>query len=49
MIFANRNTRHSLLIEINPHQILAVAIDRPDNGPVVLQSAVEFDAARAQS
>jgi len=44
LIFSNRNTRHSLLIEINPYQILAAAIDRPDNGPVVLESVVEFDA-----
>lgn len=44
MIFNSRNSRHSLLIEINPYQILAAAIDRPDSGPVVMHSAVEFDA-----
>ena len=44
MIFNNRNTRQSLLIEVNPYQILAATIDRPDDGPVVLESAVEFDA-----
>ena len=44
MIFNNRNTRQSLLIEVNPYQILAAAMDRPDSGPVVLESAVEFDA-----
>ncbi|MES1194401.1 MAG: hypothetical protein ABUL65_00815, partial [Opitutus sp.] len=44
MIFSNRNTRHSLLIEINPYQILAAAIDRPDDGPVVIESAMEFDS-----
>lgn len=44
MIFNSRNSRQSLLIEINPYQILAATVDRPDNGPVVLNSAVEFDA-----
>lgn len=44
MIFSNRNTRHSLLIEVNPYQILAATMDRPDSGPVVLESAAEFDA-----
>ncbi|SDS05747.1 hypothetical protein [Opitutus sp. GAS368] len=44
MIFSNRNTRHSLLIEINPYQILAAAIDRPDDGPTVIESTAEFDA-----
>lgn len=44
MIFNSRNTRHSLLIEINPYQILAASMDRPDSGPVVLESVVEFDA-----
>ena len=44
MIFNSRNTRHSLLIEINPYQILAAAIDRPDSGPCTIESAVEFDA-----
>ena len=45
MIFNNRSTRHSLLIEVNPYQILAAAIDRPDSGPCVIESAVEFDAS----
>jgi hypothetical protein len=44
LIFNQRNTRHSLLIEINPYQILAAAIDRPDSGPCVIESTVEFDA-----
>ena len=44
MIFNQRNSRHSLLIEVNPYQILAAAIDRPDSGPVVLESTAEFDA-----
>lgn len=44
MIFSNRNARQSLLIEFNPYQIIAATIDRPDSGPVVVGSAVEFDA-----
>lgn len=44
MIFSNRNTRRSLLIEVNPYQILAAVIDRPDTGPEVIESTVEFDA-----
>jgi hypothetical protein len=44
LIFNSRNNRQSLLIEINPYQILAAAIDRPAGGPCVVQSAVEFDA-----
>ena len=44
MIFNSRNNRQSLLIEVNPYQILAAALDRPDSGPVVMESAVEFDA-----
>jgi hypothetical protein len=44
LIFNSRNSRQSLLIEINPYQILAAAIDRPDNGPCVIGSAVELDA-----
>ena len=39
----NRSSRHSLLLEINPYQILAARISRPDPGPVVLESAAEFD------
>ncbi len=44
MIFNSRSTRHSLLIEINPYQILAAAIDRPDSGPTVIESTAEFDS-----
>ncbi|MBN8645731.1 MAG: hypothetical protein J0L61_10905, partial [Planctomycetes bacterium] len=44
MIFNQRNTRHSLLIEVNPYQILAAALDRPDSGPVVIEAAAEFDS-----
>ena len=47
MIFSdlfNRNSRRSLLIEINPYQILAAGISRPDEGPVVLDCAAEFES-----
>ncbi len=44
MFFSNRNARQQLLIEINPYQILAAAIDRPDSGPTTLLSTVEFEA-----
>ncbi len=43
MLFANRNSRHSLLIEVNPYQILAAGIDRPDSGPVTIEMAAEFE------
>ncbi len=43
MLFNNRNSRHSLLIEVNPYQILAAGIDRPDNGPVTIEMAAEFE------
>ncbi len=43
MLFSNRNTRHSLLIELNPYQILAAGVDRPDDGPVTINFAAEFD------
>jgi hypothetical protein len=45
LIFNSRNTRQSLLIEFNPYQILAATIDRPDSGPVTIQSTAEFDAS----
>ena len=44
VLFSNRNSRHSLLMEINPYQILAAKISRPDPGPVVLESTAEFDS-----
>lgn len=43
MLFNNRNSRRSLLIEVNPYQILAAGIDRPDTGPVTIESAAEFE------
>ncbi|MES1195134.1 MAG: hypothetical protein ABUL65_04505, partial [Opitutus sp.] len=43
MIFNNRNSRRSVLIEINPYQILAAGFDRPDDGPVTIDCAAEFD------
>jgi hypothetical protein len=44
LIFNSRNHRQSLLIEVNPYQILAAAIDRPDGGPCLIESTAEFDA-----
>lgn len=44
MLFSNRNNRRSLLIEINPYQILAAGIDRPDDGPVTIDCTVELDS-----
>lgn len=47
MIFSelfNRTSRRSLLIEINPFQILAAGITRPDEGPVVFDCTAEFDS-----
>jgi hypothetical protein len=43
VIFNNRNARNSLLIEVNPFQILAAGIDRPDTGPVTITCAAEFE------
>ena len=40
----NRNSRRSLLIEINPFQILAAGISRSDQGSAVLDCAAEFDS-----
>lgn len=48
MLFNNRNSRHSLLIEVNPYQILAAGIDRPDNGPVTIEMAAEFERGDAE-
>ncbi len=44
MLFPSRNARQNLLIELNPYQILAATIDRPDNGPVALLATAEFEA-----
>ena len=38
----SRTSRRSLLIEINPYQILAAGISRPDQGSAVLECAAEF-------
>ncbi|MDQ5977686.1 MAG: hypothetical protein QG602_658 [Verrucomicrobiota bacterium] len=48
MLFNNRNSRQSLLIEVNPYQILAAGIDRPDTGPVTIEVAAEFDRSDAE-
>jgi hypothetical protein len=39
----SRNSRRSLLIEINPFQILAAGMSRSDDGAAVLDCAGEFD------
>ncbi|HEX2860166.1 MAG TPA: hypothetical protein VHN79_00945 [Lacunisphaera sp.] len=44
MLFTNRSSRRSLLIEVNPYQILAAGIDRADNGPVTIECAAEFES-----
>jgi hypothetical protein len=44
VLFNNRNSRRSLLIEVNPYQILVAGIDRPDTGPVTIDCAAEFDS-----
>ena len=40
----HRSSRRSLLIEINPYQILAAGLSRPDQGALILDSAAEFDS-----
>jgi len=44
VLFNNRNSRRSLLIEVNPYQILAAGIDRSDTGPVTIECAAEFES-----
>lgn len=39
----NRSSPRSLLIEVNPYQILAAGISRPDQGPALLDCAAEFE------
>ncbi len=38
-----RNSRRTLLIEVNPYQILAAGFSRPEEGTVILDCAAEFD------
>jgi len=38
----NRHSRRSLLIEINPYQVLAAGLTRPDEGPAIFDCAAEF-------
>ena len=38
-----RNARRSLLIEVNPYQILAAGFSQPEEGTVILDCAAEFD------
>ncbi|HWA28374.1 MAG TPA: hypothetical protein VG734_22180 [Lacunisphaera sp.] len=44
MLFSNRNSRQSLLIELNPYQILAAGIDRSDATSARITCAAEFEA-----
>src|SRR5262245_17356970 len=37
------NSRRSLLIEINPYQILAAGIVRPEEGATIVDCTAEFD------
>jgi hypothetical protein len=39
-----RHSRRNLLIEINPYRTLVAGITRPDDGPIVLDCAAEFEA-----
>ena len=39
-----RNSRRTLLIEINPYQILAAGFTRPDEGTAIIDCAAEFDS-----
>src|ERR1700712_3362816 len=39
----NRNSKRSLLIEINPYQILVAGISHFDQSPDVLEFAAEFE------
>ncbi len=44
MLFSSRNSRRSLLIEINPYQILAAGIDRGEDSATTVDCAAEFEA-----
>jgi hypothetical protein len=45
VLFNNRNSRRSLLIELNPYQILAAGITRDEvGGTVAIDCAAEFDS-----
>ncbi|HUR59443.1 MAG TPA: hypothetical protein VM029_17130 [Opitutaceae bacterium] len=41
---SRRHPRRSVIVELNPNQILAAEISRPHNGPAVIEAAAEFDA-----
>lgn len=43
MVFSNRNSRRSLLIEVNPFQILAAGVDRVSGNAITVDCAAEFD------
>lgn len=44
MIFTHRNSRRSLLIEVNPFQILAAGVDRVNGTGVTIDCAAEFES-----
>ena len=44
MVFSNRNSRRSLLIEVNPFQILAAGVDRENGTGVTIDCAAEFES-----
>jgi hypothetical protein len=43
VLFTQRNSRRSLLIETNPYQVLAAGFDRPNGTGVVIDCAAEFE------
>ena len=43
MLFSSRNSRRSLLIEINPYQILAAGFDQDADGTTTLDCTAEFE------
>jgi len=43
LLFSSRNSRRSLLIEINPYQILAAGIDQDADGGTSLDCTAEFE------
>ena len=43
MLFTHRNSRRSLLIEVNPFQILAAGVDHVDDSGVTIDCAAEFE------
>ncbi|MEJ1972733.1 MAG: hypothetical protein WDM96_09815 [Lacunisphaera sp.] len=44
MVFSHRNSRRSLLIEVNPFQILAAGVDRVSGTSITVDCAAEFES-----